>query len=51
MDFDEVAAKFRGCAIYGRHPEERIDSIESMIRRLETLESAGLLVNDLVSRQ
>jgi 2-methylcitrate dehydratase PrpD len=50
MDFDEVARKFRGCATYSCHPADRIASIEATIRSLATLETASLLVDDLVSK-
>ena len=50
MDFDEVAGKFRGCAAYGHHPEERSASIESRVRALDSLESVSFLINDLISK-
>ncbi|CAN0536141.1 unnamed protein product, partial [Laminaria digitata] len=49
MGFDDVAGKFRGCATYCGHAEERIADIETMVRRLDTLETADSLIDALVS--
>ena len=51
MDFEDVARKFRGCAAYCHHPQERITAIESMVRSLDQLERADSLVNTFISKQ
>ncbi|MFT5486971.1 MAG: 2-methylcitrate dehydratase PrpD [Paracoccaceae bacterium] len=51
MDFDGVAEKFRGCATYGRHPEDRVATIESAVRQMEELNSTDTLLNALISKE
>ncbi len=50
MNFDDAAEKFRGCATYGGHPEDRIAIIEDTVRNLEGAKSIGILVNALASK-
>ena len=51
MSFDEVAQKFRECAAYCRHPEDKTATIESMVSGLEGLETMDSLLNALVSKR
>lgn len=50
MDYEGVAAKFRGCAHYARHPDEQISKIEVEIAQLEGLRDLSQLLNALISK-
>jgi 2-methylcitrate dehydratase PrpD len=50
MGFDEVAEKFRSCAAYSGHPEDRVANIEMAVREFDGSESIEGLLNALVSK-
>jgi len=43
MTFDEVAAKFRGCAEYVDWPEAKTERIIAVVRTMETLADMAVL--------
>lgn len=51
MSFDDVSAKFRQCATYCRHPQDKISAIEDTVSQLDQLEDMSPVFNALISKQ
>lgn len=51
MSFEDVAAKFRQCATYCRHPQDKISAIENAVAQFDQLEDMKSIFNALISKQ
>ena len=43
MSYDEVAAKFRGCAGFAKWPAAKAESVIAVVRSLETISDVSAL--------
>lgn len=50
MSFDDVAAKFRQCATYCRHPAKQVSALEEAVSQLDRVSDVMVAVNALTSK-